>query len=1789
MLSDPLHRFRRQYPTRRLPASGALAILLCCASPVAQAAAHTGLADPRDTGWSITAGDGGTGSPVVSDPEFPSIAAWQIRLDPGQRLRYEIDGPEPDESWTLSARLRVVDPDAEYDNFDNLLEVAAVGRRFLLHFGSDAGDTEISVVTQGEADSGISDPAEIVVPRATPSQTHTDYVDVAVAYNADDGLADVFVNGVERYADYAGIADPSNLDRVNFGDGQGGADLGSYQRYASVAFVRGPQACRDGIDNDGDGKVDFAGGDPDCMSPNDPSEAIDCALGDDIDQDGFCEHVVARHLGDSDPGTTGWTASGFAVGVTAEGGTDDGAAGCAAPCGFWRIRDASTASGSTGSYQVPITAAQYEHPLGWVLRGRLRIVPFADATPEAIDFASSMLLRIDDGGINRQYWLQFGLTGDNGLLVRGQAAGSDADVGPSTDYHHVEMVYDPDRDVVDVLVDGDLLYAGDSGSAWTGGSLVQWGAASSAGVKQTLFHEVSFETAPDTDDDGIPDVLERRAVKPTDPYDADSDDDDLSDLDELAAGSDPTDPDSDDDGMGDGFEVFFGFDPSVDDADGDADGDGLSNLREQAEVTNPNRPDTDGDGLEDGREHLVEGTDPTEPDTDGDGLSDYREVVVEGTDPNRYDSDGDGLGDGDEIEVHATRPLEADTDDDGVTDGREVTTFGTDPREPDGDGDGLRDGFEIQYGDLDPATPDNTGLDADGDGLNYLQEQAAGSDPTRRDTDGDGIDDGDEVAAGTRPDDPDSDGDGMRDGFERRYGLLPNDPRDAARDPDADGLRNVDEQRYGTHPREADTDGDGVVDGQEVLVTQTDPLTDDAAYVAQTATTDLLFRARNQPLFTLPPPQSRIPLLTEDLREQLRTSTRFGEVYTVKGDIPLSAWQAAWDRGLAQCTSERRIAGVLPNFCKTKGKANSTGGDFYVTPSRNECLSGVANIAGRVLVCCVDDFGNPDRNDSITNGCTGNVFSSNTGEFTIADANAPPVNAGIPTSYDTGLDFPPRPTVAPPPGDYQVGARVTVSTEVTADLVLTAESSDPGSLDVDYATRAMLRANASSVAAGDVFEVSLTHTPDTRRSRMSSRWAPIGFSMSYDIDATPTASGTFYGFNPYKSASYYNGNGYPDFQDQSTFDLFGGSERFDQTGELFGLTAAASDRVEFRFMKDVAGAPEVFRDTVIGIDADIINFDQPDVGQNIPDLSPDDIIPPGTGLPVSIPNVFVGKLDECPFEFLTPAAQEFCFGLTGPGGLKNAFKNFFKNFFKTQVKQEMLNLRLQLPEVNTPVSPGFASGRRYNAFDAPSLAALQDAQPVARNAIDDTGALTNTVPNGNRPLEGYTGNDVVETLFSDTTNLSSDTLRFQWDLDGTFSSPGNLGLFDKTIGNPFVGVTFGALDLDATVWTGIDQTLRFEPNLVAQVRFDRDVMLRVCRRAPACTASTPPFTAVAANTPVTLTAFTSSRPADRTWLEVIQPAGGVDIAATYTFDANTFRNTTLRKVTVAPQITVAKLGLAGLAGGALSAAGAPVEFTGARLVPLSIPVSEVDLSDNRAAAAGGNPALVRHLPGTLVEGNGVSTLRIVERQLDSDGDGLADSVEVAGCTLPLDADSDDDGLGDGVEDANRNGQVDPGETDPCVADTDGDGLADGLERGVVNPVTDPDGAGPARGTDTAVFVPDSDPLTRSDPRRADTDGDGVGDASDAFPTDAAEAADTDGDGIGNNADTDDDGDRIPDADELRVGLDPLDGTDADLDSDSDGYSNREEVAAGTDLRDPRSNPGERARRVQPSINALLLD
>ena len=233
---------------------------------------------------------------------------------------------------------------------------------------------------------------------------------------------------------------------------------------------------------------------------------------------------------------------------------------------------------------------------------------------------------------------------------------------------------------------------------------------------------------------------------------------------------------------------------------------------------------------------------------------------------------------------------------------------------------------------------------------------------------------------------------------------------------------------------------------------------------------------------------------------------------------------------------------------------------------------------------------------------------------------------------------------------------------------------------------------------------------------------------------------------------------------------------------------------------------------------------------------------------------------------------------------------------------------------------------------------------------------------------------------------------------------------------------------------------------------------------------------------------------------------------------------------------------------------------------------------------------------------------------DSDGDGIRDGVEVgrtttintsptcrfmgdadpASRTHPANPDTDGDGLRDGAEDANRNGRLDPGETDAANRDTDGDGLTDGAED------ANKDGAVDATETDPRLRDTDGDGLsdsveqnvTRTSPRNADTDGDscrdGVEDRNgngvkDTGETDPKNGADC---GAGSQPDTDADG--VPDAveDPNRNGtVDPGETNARNPDTDSDGLRDGLEDRNRNGLVDS----GETNPRVRDSDCDGLLD
>jgi len=338
-------------------------------------------------------------------------------------------------------------------------------------------------------------------------------------------------------------------------------------------------------------------------------------------------------------------------------------------------------------------------------------------------------------------------------------------------------------------------------------------------------------TDADSDDDGILDGLEgwgNPTGDHTNPNNADTDNDGLGDLQDILLGSDPLSPDSDHDGVLDGDEFFkYGTNPAYPDTDQDGllDGEELFLFH-----TNPLSPDSDADGIEDGLEVLFYDTNPMDEDEDNDGLTDWEEIFYHGTLPKVFDSDNDGLSDYEEVAIYYTNPRNWDTDNDSIwypneygkmtfpmSDGDEVKIYGTNPLSSDTDSDGIYDCLELYLGsglipNFDPILLNPNSNDTDHDGLLDAQEYLIHNVtniifPYRSFII--------EHPFNTSVIEPDTDNDGLLDGEEILiYGTNANNT-----DTDGDSLTDYDEIFvYNTNPLSSDSDGDFLADNEEALV-----------------------------------------------------------------------------------------------------------------------------------------------------------------------------------------------------------------------------------------------------------------------------------------------------------------------------------------------------------------------------------------------------------------------------------------------------------------------------------------------------------------------------------------------------------------------------------------------------------------------------------------------------------------------------------------------------------------------------------------------------------------------------------------------------------------------------------------------------------------------------------------------------------------------------------------------------------------------------------------------------------
>ena len=423
--------------------------------------------------------------------------------------------------------------------------------------------------------------------------------------------------------------------------------------------------------------------------------------------------------------------------------------------------------------------------------------------------------------------------------------------------NHNQMAY---AAIISTLIFGSL-FVGISGFYQTSSGVGDFDSAAEENITPDL--EISSGDALDSDDDGLPDVLE------TSQY-----------------GTDPEDPDTDNDGMSDGWEVDHGLNPldngeseeaeeessstnTADDAEvsnesdswpdptqgryGDPDNDGLTNEQEEELGTDPQRADTDNDGLNDRWESLYtmnvsspDGTvmlfNPLSGNWDCTLLNGPLEQTL-----SDLLEDFEGAPTWQELEnplgKHSCDQV-LDFDDDGLLNFQEEA-YGTNPASPDSDDDMLPDILEVNSANkvLDSQLGSNCGEPVITPPSQRLPTEAPFADEVSAswflsDMDGDGFLNG--------PSDWDTDGDGMPDGFEYCFSfqnnhplnvanpqkafserLNPSNASDGYNDWDEDGLNNLEEYqvalKFGltnglpsfTSPWTEDTDQDGMPDGWE--------------------------------------------------------------------------------------------------------------------------------------------------------------------------------------------------------------------------------------------------------------------------------------------------------------------------------------------------------------------------------------------------------------------------------------------------------------------------------------------------------------------------------------------------------------------------------------------------------------------------------------------------------------------------------------------------------------------------------------------------------------------------------------------------------------------------------------------------------------------------------------------------------------------------------------------------------------------------------------------------------------
>ncbi len=1210
--------------------------------------------------------------------------------------------------------------------------------------------------------------------------------------------------------------------------------------------------------------------------------------------------------------------------------------------------------------------------------------------------------------------------------------------------------------------------------------------------------------------------------------------------------------------------------------DADADGDLITDGDEEGDGSRCTPPvDTDQDGVPD---YL------TPRDADGDGIDDLTETLI-GTDPGSADTDNDGIDDPTEIARGSlltydagldTDPLDADTDDDGISDGDEVNGTGplapwapTDPLNPDSDGDDLSDGLEasvvvpvipgvssgsglVSYGgtntasstwvpDADAFTSTNpNSTDTDGDGVDDNDEDinldgetisviggtgtfgSGETDPTKPDSDGDGLSDGDEIALGTRGVDIDSDEGGVPDGVEVANGLLPTVSADdiLINDADGDGLSANTEATLGTDPNLSDTDGDGLNDYAEVA-TGVLGVFDVGDLNPRDADTD------------------DDGLLDGDEALGVGRLQGIGRIDPQAAD---SDGDGLLD-GLESGVTEPIPAGVTPagiTFLGTDVASPNFRADADPTTRTNPSD---ADSDEDGLTDGFEDF-DKDGRLTATFGATGTTGSGETSPTT-ADTD----RDGLQDGTELGFAQPQTP-------DTLLGAFVPDDDPSTTTNPLDSDTDDGGMLDgaEDLNINGRVDPNERDPLVGgddDTDGDGLSNLEEGTVGTDPTRADTDGDGLS---DSAELAGGSPLLLEPEA------GDTNPLDADTDDDGLADGEEVL-ATGRLAGRTPTdplqadsdqdgLSDGLEAGV---VAGIPS--GQTAVGI-----VFDGTDLnaGTFVADTDP-----ASTTNPRSVDTDGDGREDG---EEDVDGDGRTLNSIGGSGSVGTGETD--PNLVDTD--GDRLSDGAEFAAGTSGVDTDTDNGGLADGIEAANQLDPTNPADDAGFADDDGDGLSddNELALGTDPSDRDTDNDGLD------------------DIDEVIGGPSPSAYDPGSEPNPLDADSDedGLRDGDEVVGTG--KLVPFGPTSPILADTDGDGLSdgleagQTVAAAAGTSGGGIPYAGTDAG-------FQPDADPSSTTDPTLADTDG-DGLSDGSEDAN------------GDGRSLATLGAVGTDGGGETDPNNPDtdgdglgdgrELNDYSTSPLDTDTDDGGLLDGPEVANGRNP-IDPDDDGNILDSDGDGLGDVTEAIIgtdrfdeDTDGDGISDLDEVLDGTPgrydiglntnPLDRDTDDDGLEDGDE-LNGTGPLANGPAgaigplDPLNPDVDDDGLSDGLEIGLVIglPAGGSDGLGIAY-AGTAGFVGDADPTSTTDPRNADTDGDGLLESEedsnqDGETTFTIGTIGTAGQGETDPRDPDTDDDGVDDGLEVGLGSDPL-----DLDSDDGGVLDGLEVIAGTDPTDP---------------------